>query len=178
MIGLDATHLGEPIYRRSGFDVVGDTVRWEGVAANAAYAPMGIVLREGFHHGILELDRRCAGIDRSALLRDLGQTARMISLEAKGATTAYAVVRPGRSADHVGPVVATDPENFARIFGQAVGMCAGGMVMCDVLNEKAGDVLLSHGLKPVRHLKRMTSPLKDGCLCGDGIWCGAGFELG
>lgn len=91
---------------------------------------------------------------------------------------AYAAIRPGRVADFVGPVVAADDAAFAAVMREAARTLAGRTAMCDLLDPRGADVLAGLGLAPARHLARMTLPREPGCLCGPGIRCGAGFELG
>ncbi len=177
VVGLDATHLGEPLYRRQGFETIAPIVRWQGTVRPATRdgdAP----LHRGLTAGVLELDARHAGVDRGRLLEDLAATATVVSLSRDGATIAYAAVRPGRVADFLGPVVAADAESFAAIVAAATRPLAGRPLICDLLDPQGEGVLAGLGLAPSRRLARMTLPAAPGCLCGPGIRCGAGFELG
>jgi GNAT superfamily N-acetyltransferase len=182
VIGLDATDLGEPLYRRRGFETIAPIVRWHGTVAavprETGSADCVSQCRRGLAAGVLELDARHAGVDRGPLLADLATTATLVSLERGGETVAYAAIRPGRVADFMGPVVADDGESFAAIVQEATRSLAGRPVMCDLLAPRGAPVLESLGLSPARQLARMTLPRSPGCLCGPGIWCGAGFELG
>jgi len=175
-IGLDATDLGAPLYRRRGFDSIAPIVRWQGTVAENGGD--GEPVRHGLTAGVRALDARHAGVDREPLLADLAATATLLSLERDGRTVAYAAVRPGRVADFLGPVVAADDEGFAAIMQAAARGLAGRPAMCDLLDPRGEEVLRRLGLAPARRLARMTLPREPGCLCGPGIRCGAGFELG
>jgi len=175
--GLDATNLGEPIYLKQGFEIGGPVVRWMGVSRRDS-APAR-PLRTGMHEDVVALDAASVGINRAELLRDLaGSGAAVFRLDEGGATSAYGIVRPGRLASHLGPVVAGSPEGFAAVLDQALAFCQGEPLICDAVCTDAANILASRGLRPARFLKRMTRPLDAGCLAGPEVWCGAGFELG
>ena len=176
VVGLDATHLGEPLYRRRGFQTIAPIVRWQGTVLPARGADVPV--RSGLTPGVLDLDARHATVNRADLLADLAATATLVSIDRDGVTAAYAVVRPGRVADMLGPVVAADDASFAMIMAAATAPLAGRPVMCDLLDPRGDEVLAGLGLAPTRRLARMTLPVAPGCLCGPGIRCGAGFELG
>lgn len=176
-IGLDATQLGEPIYLKNGFQTICPIVRWAGSLKTSA--PCERDIRAGLSAGVLELDARVCGVNRSLLLKDFQASgAPVFSLEKAGETTAFGILRPGRTASHLGPVVASSGQEFRSILGHAAQLCEGKSMICDALSSKAGEMLADFGLRPVRTLKRMTLPAGEHCLTGEGVWCGAGFELG
>lgn len=178
VLGLDASDLGEPIYLKKGFEAVCPVARWGGVLA-ADTRTVTDSLQNGLHRGILELDARTTGLDRSALLADLAATdGTLLSRNHGGKTTGYAVVRPGRTAFHLGPVVACTDEDLALLLNEISAWLQGREMICDALSEATGSVLRSRGLAPLRHLKRMTLPLSAGCLCGPELRCATGFEWG
>lgn len=178
VLGLDATDLGEPIYAQKGFKAVCPVARWGGVLGADAGAVKNPV-QTGLHGGILELDARCTGMDRSALLGDLAATdGLLLSRNPGGKTTGYAVIRPGRTAVHLGPVVACTEEDLALLLNEVSAHLGGREMICDALSEATGSILRRHGLSPLRHLKRMTLPASVGCLCGPELRCATGFEWG
>ena len=177
LVGLDATDLGEPIYLRKGFQTICPIVRWTGVPH--ALMPRDPSPHFGLNEGIFPLDARCSGFDRSMLLKDLEASgAVVLSIQGGSGTAAFGILRAGRTAAHLGPVVASSPESFRSILNAAAELCEGKPMVCDALSSKAGKILADFGLHPARFLKRMTLPALPGCLAGDGVWCGAGFELG
>jgi len=178
VLGLDATDLGEPIYVKRGFEAICPVVRWGGVLTTDEPAPKDVV-QTGLHGGILELDARCSGMDRSALLADLAASdGTLISSVRDGKTTGFAVIRPGRTASHLGPVVASTGDDLARLLNAASSRLQGGEMICDALSGATGSVLRNRGLVPLRHLKRMTLPATADCLCGPELRCATGFEWG
>jgi len=178
VLGLDASDLGEPIYVKKGFEAICPVARWGGVLGAVANAPQDPV-QTGLHRGILEFDARSTGMDRSALLGDLAATGgTVLSSNRGGKTSGYAVIRPGRTAFHLGPVVARTDEDLALLLNEASAWLQGREMICDALSEATGSVLRSRGLAPQRHLKRMTLPASAGCLCGPELLCATGFEWG
>jgi len=177
LVGLDATDLGEPIYLRKGFKTICPIVRWTGIPH--ALTARDSSLHFGLNEGVFSLDARCCGLDRSMLLKDLEASgAVVLSIQEGGGTAAYGILRSGRNAAHLGPVVASSPESFRSILNAAAELCEGKPMVCDALSSKASAILTEFGLRPVRTLKRMTLPAQKGSLTGEGVWCGAGFELG
>jgi GNAT superfamily N-acetyltransferase len=178
VVGLDATTMGEPIYTKFGFQATVPVVRWAGtLQSNPSQQARGVLLR-GLQDGLLDFDRFHSGEDRSALIRDLADTAEVFCLKQGDEIIAWAAVRPGRTALQIGPVVANSAETFSLIFAHLAIEFSAQNALCDLLQPDAATVLTQHGLQPSRALKRMTSPRQMDCLCGDGVWCGAGFEWG
>jgi len=178
LAGLDATEMGEPIYRKFGFEGIGPIVRWRGTWQAPEDPTKRNFVQQGMTPGILRLDAESTGEDRAPLLRDLAQSAEIFHIERNGQTEAYAAVRPGRTARQIGPVVARSTAGFADMLEALAAIFPGEDVLCDVLREEAAPNLRALGLSPARHLQRMTLPRQNGCLQGTGVWCAAGFEWG
>lgn len=179
VLGLDATELGEPIYAKFGFQPLVSLARWQGILSFGITATSSTRLVSGFTPAIADLDARLLGEDRSALLADLAKYGgTFFCIEQAGEVVGYGVLRPGRSALHIGPVVATTLDGFREILAGIACAFPGREVVCDSLDDRAAPVLSAAGLTPQRSLKRMTHPRQDRCLCGEGIWCAAGFEWG
>jgi GNAT superfamily N-acetyltransferase len=172
-VGLDATDFGKPIYLKNGFVEVHSIERWFGPLRGRSQPNC----RTGLHDGILSLDKEATQIDRTELLRNLESSgATIFSLLDSGTTLAYGVIRPGRTAFHLGPVVARSSEDFFHLLDSFPGQHEA--VVCDLLNAEAVDFLSARGWSKRRVLTRMTRPDRAGCLCREKIWCAAGFELG
>lgn len=178
LIGLDATEMGEPIYRKFGFESIGSIVRWRGTLRAPEDRTGSRFLQRGMAPGILSLDAQSTGEDRTALLQDLARSADLFRIERDGETEAYAAVRPGRTARQIGPVVARSRRAFRNLLEALASVLPDEECLCDVLREEAGPDLQALGLYPIRHLQRMTLPRQDGCLRGQAVWCAAGFEWG
>lgn len=177
-IGLDATDLGEPIYRKWGFETTAATVRWQGILTSPVAIATKLDSRSGLSRGVLEFDYHQVGFDRSELLSELNHFGVLLSIVRSSGVAAYAAVREGRFAAHIGPVVANAADDFLHILEVVAARYRGRLVVCDVVAEDAHEILRRFGLKESRHLKRMTLPRDEKCLRGGGIWCAAGLELG
>jgi len=178
IVGLDATEMGEPIYSKFGFQTTVPITRWQGELQSGSAIQRTAVCLHGLSDGLLDFDQSHAGEDRSSLLHDLACTATLVRLEKEGRIVAYAAVRPGRTALQIGPVVANSAETFALILAHLATEFSGQNALCDLLQPDASTVFKQHGLQPSRTLKRMTTPRQMNCLCGNGVWCGSGFEWG
>lgn len=178
-LGLDATHLGEPIYRRYGFGDVHAVTRWGGTPHTDQPVGAGSAIRSGLNDSILELDFRIAGVDRSRLLRDLADSdAFCHSLAEGGVVRGYVIARPGRTAFHLGPLVAETGEQMRDLLRAALADLKGAPVICDALSAGSETVLDALGLKPLRHLRRMAWPGLGECFRHESLRLGAGFEWG
>lgn len=178
-LGLDATTLGEPIYRKSGFQVVGPIVRWTGVLACKAGPSEDSTPGYGWNNQILDFDAAATGVNRAQLLVDLSNSGATILSSSSGtALEAYAVIRPGRTAFQLGPVLANSDAAFAGIIREAARFLDGRPVCCDLFRDSDGGLLHNLDLQAGRALKRMTFPHREGVLCDPTVRCGAGFEWG
>lgn len=206
-VGLDATDAGREVYRPAGFADVRPIVRWGGTPSRAASeetagdgatsdeatgdaegdsgsdaeaGPDADVrrLRAGEVDAVRALDRRACGVDRGALLEHLLSSDGVTGLALGDGPRGYAVVRPGREHDHVGPVVAPSAAGVAALVAAAGGV-VGGSVLIDVLaGDRVADRLELLGLAPRRRLTRMSYPDRERLLVGDDVAAAAGFELG
>lgn len=171
--GLDATDLGEPIYRRRGFEGVLPISRWIRDKPGSG-ADVGV---SELDPAVVDFDMRACGVERSELLSDLLRAGgRLLMHTELGRVVAYGILRLGRMAYHLGPLVAESPEAFAAIIAMAAA--APGPVMCDSLSGEVEDVLEAAGYQRARQLLRMTRPFSRQPLTGPAVRCAAGFELG
>jgi GNAT superfamily N-acetyltransferase len=130
---LDATPDGAAVYRRAGFVAGFAFERWEGDAGGAA-APVGDavvdVRDERQRDALRALDRSLWDLEREALLSDFlarPATRAFLAADASG----FALVRAGRRAWQLGPIVAADADSAAALLARALG-AAHGRVFVDV----------------------------------------------
>jgi hypothetical protein len=182
-VGLDATDAGRPLYRRAGFVDVAPIERWGGrLEAPPTAEGVGSVVSGPPLEELLALDRRACGVDRRRLLARLeaedGTRAFLATTSDESDDAGYAVVRPGRRALQVGPVVAPDGETLARLLGAAARSFGDPRVIVDWFPGGEADVFENAGLSRRRRLSRMTHRRETAALVGEDVVAAAGFELG
>lgn len=141
---LDATAAGAPVYRAFGFTTLARMTRWSG--PGGCIKAFAVPQRDAKQ--VRTLDAEAFGAERRFLLDDfLGRPGARAWTDGDSA----AVLRPGRHAWHIGPVIGT-----SRHLGHAID-AAPGPVVIDVLD--AGDELASQlaqrGFTPRRGFCRM-----------------------
>ena len=124
---LDATPLGEPLYRRFGFTGEYELVRAKIAVEPDAFgsvSPRVRTMEAGDLDDVFARDREVFGADRSALLASFHSRAPELAWVARegAALAGYCFGRPGHRYRQVGPVVAED-ETAAR---DLVACCLAG----------------------------------------------------
>jgi len=108
-VGLDATPAGRGIYSQRGFADAGSLVRMRAEPA-AADPPEGVVrLEAAALEGRLARDREVFGADRSRVLRWAFESAPDLAWATPSGACCFG--RHGDHSDHVGPIVAEEPED-------------------------------------------------------------------
>ncbi|WP_028602451.1 GNAT family N-acetyltransferase [Ottowia thiooxydans] len=112
---LDATPQGEPLYTQFGFVPLSHITRWrrEARGARASSAPAPQADLDQF----VALDARALGFGRSALINSLQgrPTTHCVS-----SSHGFTLVRAGRTAHHIGPLLAEDEGRALELLQQAV----------------------------------------------------------
>ena len=114
-VGLDASLMGEPLYRRFGLVSAYNLVRMKMTIDTAKFStpsgPARPMTRQDLV-GVLSRDREIFGADRSHLLASFLERAPECAwiVNADGELRGYTLGRPGRLYYQLGPVVADDPE--------------------------------------------------------------------
>lgn len=107
-LGLDASDLGKPVYVRRGFVDEFAIDRRLMIADDRSPSPNPADrVYDADWESLLALDRASCGWDRSALLRRLCSEpgTRCEVVRKGGEVIAYGIRRPGRTAEHIGPVI-------------------------------------------------------------------------
>jgi len=112
-VGLDATALGEPLYRRNGFVNDYSLVRTKATVEAARFVPFAGRARPmtaADLAAVLTRDLAVFGADRSALLSSIFARAPECAwiVPGDGVVRGYTFGRPGRIFSQLGPVVADD----------------------------------------------------------------------
>jgi GNAT superfamily N-acetyltransferase len=182
-LGLDASAQGQPIYAGLGFIPSTRSNRWSGGALideQRYWQPEKPNWRR-----LADFDRRASGVDREPLLRDIEADTEMLlactgdESELRG----YGMLRPGRTAWDIGPVVAEDQEAASDVLNQLIGnpnQPARDSAIIDVIEASPMEpILRDRGFVIARQLTRMCKPASPHPpIAGPNIYAAAGFELG
>jgi len=152
-VGLDATDMGFPLYRRFGFETECIVERWE---RPAGIAPVTSVVAKPWRPAP-DLDLLAFGTERSKLLASLAR----VDAASVGDGEGYAMARPGSKAAYFGPCVAKSPvaaENLLRWF---LAQHSREQACWDILLDNHDAVALArkYGFQAVRRLRRMVLSL-------------------
>lgn len=136
-VGLDATPLGEPLYRRCGMKPDSTLLRMKALVQASKFDAGHVGARRITEREIPEVmdqDRAAFGADRSALLHSLHARAPECSWIVRGKTgiTGYCFGRPGRLFHQWGPVVAHDLEAARGLACACLAQFHGRPVAVDV----------------------------------------------
>ena len=147
---LDATPAGATVYGPLGFTPVLELRR---LRIAGAGTPVRELTPGGSIDEFISRDRRAMGFDRSALLREFCNRpgSRIVSQHG-----AFALLRDGRTARHVGPIYA-DGTAAATALVQAITACEVGPLLVDVVNEQSAflQALTGSGWSLERPFQRM-----------------------
>jgi GNAT superfamily N-acetyltransferase len=183
VVGLDATDMGERLYRARGFVAVDPIDRWTGVL-RPSVGHRGVAVHPADADDAPTLaawDATQTSTDRSGLLTHLLLASGVHTWIAtrRSDVLGYAVVRPGRTRCHLGPLVAVNEVARAALLAEVADHVAGAEVFADVVRSNVTDeAFAGAGLRVARRLMRMTRGRRHRVLCGGPIWVTAGFEWG
>lgn len=176
-IGLDATDDGKRVYEGYAFEKIGAIDRWRGTLPAENHREISTFEDPAV---VASLDKSHTEIDRTSLLNHLltsPDTVGLVNMD-EGEITGYLVIRPGRTAPQLGPIVATSDRVLRQLLEEA-GRWVDEPVIVDALRKPwVTDVLESIDLIRRRRLHRMTKDGSAPALDGDGIAAATGFEWG
>jgi len=179
-LGLAATALGQPVYAKRGFTIASRINRWLGPATTLSARSPAQRPRPDWRR-ILDLDRQATSIDRSSLLRHIaGEAGASLRASPEG----FALGRLGRTAAHVGPIVATEAAAANNLVDELLEDVArsapGAAVLIDVpCGSPIEQHLRARGFAVSRELAIMLLPLRPLPLADDPrIFAATSFEAG
>lgn len=179
-IRLDATSLGEPLYRSLGFAPQFQLARFAGSAARHFRNPRSARSPSRDLQELLTLDQQVVGYDRSSLLKELCKHGSN-SLATHGtdhAIDGFVITRPGRVASQIGPCIANSAEVGETLLEKALSGGADEVFLDIPLdNQAAVRKATSLELAPAREFIRMCrGRLIEERI--DKLWCSSGPEMG
>jgi GNAT superfamily N-acetyltransferase len=180
VIGLDGVVAQQDNYRKSGFALAYNNIRYGGVAVGVRPRPGTIPLSHVPSDLIAQDDASVFPVARPEFVRTwttapghVGQ-----ALVRGGRLAAWGVIRPCRRGRKIGPLVADNRADAEAIFAALVGP-EPGEVFLDVPqpNREAAALASAHGLSPVFETARMYSgPVRPVAL--NRVFGVTSFELG
>ena len=164
-IKLDATPMGRQVYDPLGFVAEWSLSRWE-TAELAAFpgrrgasdAPNLRPLDGGDIGCVAGLDASAFGVARNRMLSMLAaQSAARVLTDGAGRIVGYGMLRPGRRAHYLGPVVAEDEASGTALAGDLLAGIRGRSLYWDIpdANRAAIGVARRYGMHRQRTLTRM-----------------------
>jgi GNAT superfamily N-acetyltransferase len=177
---LDATPAGEAVYSQQGFRTLFGLERWQGQAE-----PAGALGAAGIRPSvpsdaetIAALDAGATGAPRCAVIADfLGRAGSHAFLS--GDRSGFVLVRRGRRALQLGPLVAGTPVEALKLLGAALGAVSGAVFIdVPVLQKGIGDWLAAHGFTRQRGFSRMAFGRSEPFGASGRLFASAGPEFG
>jgi GNAT superfamily N-acetyltransferase len=148
---LDATPQGEPLYEHFGFEALWRLTRWKREARPATGPALSTAKPD--LDTLSELDQEALGFARKRVLGELvGRPDSRYVRHALG----FAIVRAGRIAHQIGPLVATNEAAAVAVMSEAAAALS-GPVFIDVPDERPvlRQALIDAGFTPQRGFARM-----------------------
>ena len=170
-VKLDATEMGEPLYRSLGFVPEQRVERW---TCSAGISSKGAVMCSSHLSTCEEIDRAAFGVDRTFVLDALLQQGDCYSTSG-----GYLFTRKGRNGSYLGPCIARDTRSARQLLELALQTPSTNGWYWDILlaNRDAVALAKEFGFAPQRRLLRMS---RGELLRGreELIYAIAGFEFG
>lgn len=161
VIGLDGVVAQQPNYRKSGFVLAWNNVRWQGLAVDHGAAEAGIdAATPADTAALLAYDAPLFPDDRRGFMpRWLAQAGSQVRVARRGGAVAgFGVIRPCRQGWKIGPLVADTPALADALYRALVSAVpVGAQVQLDVPAPHGEAVALArrHGLQPAFETARM-----------------------
>ena len=160
-IKLDATPLGEGLYRKIGFRDEWALTRHKGIISGSGAEPPNEKVRNVTKNDIAQVsavDAEAFGLRRPELIESLLSSARTaIAIEHNLGVDAFGLLRSGAAADYLGPVVAQTSEAATGIILELARRSGGRPLYWDIPHPNKAALALAEklGFVPERQLLRM-----------------------
>jgi hypothetical protein len=160
LIGLDGVVAQQPNYRKSGFVLAWNNIRFGGAAPALSAPGAHVVPAVSLPFAAIEsLDRLVFPAQRPDFLRAwLGAPGHIaLALVQDGVAAGFGVIRPCRNGHKIGPLVAPGAAEAEALLAALLERAGPGEIFLDVPEPHAAAVALARrlGLKPVFETARM-----------------------
>ena len=163
-IKLDATPLGQPVYKKLGFEdeyliarMTNSSLKDFSFTSNSSLLPE--LIHNNDHPQIITLDEDSFGANRAQLIGSLLKEfpGKAWMLKQNNLITGFALGRDGKRYHHIGPVVASTVNDAKMLIGAALKRLIGEPVVVDVPEDKEELMswLTAAGFTKQRHFTRM-----------------------
>jgi GNAT superfamily N-acetyltransferase len=183
-IRLDATAMGQKVYRKLGFREEYEVIRYEGIAGKevSGVALQPVLSTDALMDEIAAIDRKATGTGRRVFLENLDMTqaaAYCWKTDREGTAEGYAGFRVGRNAVQIGPAAAFTEHAGQMLLDSVLDGFPGRACFIDIPaeNKPAMRWAESRGFKIQRSFVRMylgEKPVDR----PDWIWACSGPEKG
>ncbi len=158
-IRLDATPMGEPLYRSLGFQPQYRLTRFAGIVSSNSEEKNVEHSQPPDWEQIATFDETLTGSSRQKLFVRFGAEPDIHALvdQNRDQMLGYVCSRPGRLATYIGPCVARTSKAGERLLRRELSRYHSQPVFVDVPNDnrQAAETIASVGLAPARELVRM-----------------------
>ncbi len=191
-LGLDATDLGRPVYLKRGFRDTCAINRWLRQPSNQTQVSDSLshitrgekAVITHLTSPVIEWVNEKAQVDRTSLLEHIqsehGVTTHVM-IEPKQEPVGVAFIKPGRIADHIGPVVAETSADACDLLEGIIQSHSSTdrPLFIDALEEDGFEKVLGRmGFVVQRRLIRMMKPQPTLKLTTQHVFAATSFELG
>jgi hypothetical protein len=151
-VGLDATEAGRIVYNKLGFTDCFPVRRWRRAGNGKCGGRQSKDLSGGIQLSHDPNDLIASPADRRWIEHLLQENATSLLVH----SGSHALLRPGREAWHLGPVLSGNQDGFRRLLQGACALCGEDQIYLDCFSHPLLDSALEpEGFAPVRHLTRM-----------------------
>lgn len=160
LVGLDGVVAQQGNYRKSGFALAWNNVRYQGAARAQAGSPTVVPLHALPLDAVLDYDAEFFPDDRRVFTRHwvAQRDSTVLAVQRAGCLAGYGAIRPCRAGHKIGPLFADDAQAAEQLYRALVAQLPeGAMVQIDVpaLNPQALALVCAQGLQPVFETARM-----------------------
>jgi ribosomal protein S18 acetylase RimI-like enzyme len=138
-IRLDATALGQGLYKKLGFQDEYEVIRFvrEPEPWEATFPYFQKVVSEEVMQAVIQLDQNTTGVDRATLLRKVIGQGRPFCYtnDSNKQATGYASAREGLSAVQIGPAIATNVDAGQQVMDEIASRLVGQKTFVDIPSQ-------------------------------------------